>query len=142
MNRDEFEKSVIELWMSSRIALTPAHIQVHTGVARRKVNRWLAGMVDDGALTQAKTKSGAVLYRVPDAVRPADGPTSFAELERKQAIRAAARAKVRRARGLDDDGEDAPAKKRRHKPEAEPRKRAIRCSIWAKKPLRWPATSR
>jgi hypothetical protein len=95
VNRDEFETSVLDLWMTTRIPLTRAHLQFRTGVARRKLNGWLDEMVAEGVLECDVDDDGEMLWTVPGAARAIDGPRSFAEAEKLAGLRAEVRRKVR-----------------------------------------------
>ena len=112
MNREQFEARVLELWMTTRIPLTRAHVQFATGVGRRKVNGWLDEMVAEGVLEVDIDDDAEMVWTVPGAARPIDGPASFAELDRKDRVREQARRNVRaerssrrpeRSGGLADD---------------------------------------
>ena len=112
MNREQFEARVLELWMTTRIPLTRAHVQFATGVGRRKVNAWLDEMVAEGVLEVDVDDEAEMVWTVPGAARPIDGPASFTELDRKDRVREQARRNVRaertgrrpeRAGGLADD---------------------------------------
>ncbi len=99
MNREQFESRVLDLWMTTRIPLTRAHVQYHTGLARRQLNKWLDEMVGEGVLECDVDDDGEMLWQVPGAARPIDGPKSFAELEKVGRIREEARRKLREGRG-------------------------------------------
>lgn len=99
MNREQFESRVLDLWMTTRIPLSRAHVQYHTGVARRQLNKWLDEMVGEGVLEVDVDDEGEFLWKVPGAARPIDGPKSFAELEKHGRIREEARRKLREGRG-------------------------------------------
>lgn len=114
MNREQFESRVLDLWMTTRIPLTRAHVQYHTGLARRQLNKWMDEMVTEGVLECDVDDDGEMLWQVPGAARPIDGPKSFAELEKHGRIREEARRKLReraggrgRSRGRDDAVDDA-----------------------------------
>jgi hypothetical protein len=113
VNREQFESRVLDLWMTTRIPLSRAHVQYHTGVARRQLNKWLDEMVGEGVLEVDVDDEGEMLWQVPGAARPIDGPKSFAELEKHSRIREEARRKLREGRGAGrgrprarDDGDD------------------------------------
>jgi len=86
---------VLELWMKTRIPLTRAHLQYYTGVRAKKIRKWLDELVVDSELELDVADSGEMLWAVPGASRAPDGPTTFAELERLETIRAQARRSVR-----------------------------------------------
>jgi hypothetical protein len=102
VNRDEFETRVLDLWMKTRIPLTRAHLQYESKARRRQIERWLDELVVEGVLEVEVGDQGEMEWTVPGAVRPLDGATTFDELERKQAMRAEARRRVRRSAGRDD----------------------------------------
>ncbi len=99
MNREQFETRVLDLWMTTRIPLTRAHVQYHTGLARRSLNKWLDEMVTEGVLEVDVDDDGEMVWRVPGAARPIDGPRTFAELEKHGRIREEAKRKLREGRG-------------------------------------------
>lgn len=86
MNRDDFEPRLLDLWMKTRIPLTRAHLQYATGVGRRQLGRWLDELTAEGVVEVEVDDSGEMLYTVPGAARPAGGPRTFAELERKEEL--------------------------------------------------------
>ena len=98
MNREQFESRVLDLWMTTRIPLSRAHVQYHTGLARRQLNKWLDEMVGEGVLEVDVDDDGEMLWRVPGAARPIDGAKTFAELEKVGRIREEARRKLREGR--------------------------------------------
>jgi hypothetical protein len=106
VNRDEFETRVLDLWMKTRIPLSKAHLQYDTKARRRQLERWLDELVIEGVLEVEVGDQGEMLWTVPGAVRPLDGASTFAELERKQANRAEARRRVRKSAGRDDGGDE------------------------------------
>ena len=107
MNREQFESRVLDLWMTTRIPLTRAHVQYRTGVPRKQLNKWLDEMVGEGVLECDVDDDGEMLWNVPGAARPIDGPRTFAELEKLGRIREEAKRKLRegrsRSRQRDDD---------------------------------------
>ena len=104
MNREEFEASVLDLWMSTRIPLSRAHLQYHTGLGRQKVERWLDELTADGVVECDVDDEGEMLWRVPGAARSTSGPRTFAELGRggNAPRRAAGSGKARRTAEADD----------------------------------------
>lgn len=99
MNREEFEASVLDLWMSTRIPISRAHLQYHTGLGRQKVERWLDELTAEGVVECDVDDEGEMLWRVPGAARSSSGPRTFAELGRSGTAprRAPGSGKVRRA---------------------------------------------
>jgi hypothetical protein len=98
VNREQFESRVLDLWMTTRIPLTRAHVQYHTGLPRKQLNKWLDEMVGEGVLECDVDDDGEMLWNVPGAARPIDGPRTFAELEKVGRIREEARKKLREGR--------------------------------------------
>ncbi|MBT8492750.1 MAG: hypothetical protein KJO07_06790 [Deltaproteobacteria bacterium] len=82
MTKDELERAILDLWLKTRIPLTRAHLQYHTGASRKKLGEWLDELSVEGVLDFEVTDDGDMLYKVPGATRPADGANSFAELEK------------------------------------------------------------
>jgi len=107
VNREQFESRVLDLWMTTNIPLTRAHVQYHTGVPRRQLNKWLDDMVGEGVLECDVDDDGEMLWNVPGAVRPIQGARTFAELEKVGRMREEAKRKLRegrsRARPREDD---------------------------------------
>jgi hypothetical protein len=95
VTRDEFEPAVLELWMKSRIPLTKAHLQYHTKAKRRRIEKWLDELVVEGVLDVEVTDEGEMIWTVPGATRPLDGPETFAAYEKLVNLRAEARKRVR-----------------------------------------------
>jgi hypothetical protein len=104
VNREEFEASVLDLWMSTRIPLSRAHLQYHTGLGRQKVERWLDELTAEGVVECDVDDEGEMLWRVPGAARSTSGPRTFAELGRSAGSprKAAGSGKQRRAADADD----------------------------------------
>jgi len=98
VNREQFEARVLDLWMTTRIPLTRAHVQYATGVGRRKVNGWLDELVGEGVLEVDVGDDAEMVWTVPGAHRAADGPRTFAELEKRDRLREDARRQVRERR--------------------------------------------
>ncbi len=88
MNKDEFERAILDLWLTTQIPVTRAHLQYHTGVGRKKVDAWLDELVIEGVLGLDITDEGDMLYTVSGATRPADGATSFAQLGKLDQLKA------------------------------------------------------
>lgn len=110
MNREQFEASVLDLWVTTRIPLSRAHLQYHTGVARQRLNRWLDELTAEGVLECDVDDDGEMLWKIPGAARSTSGPRSFAEMGRAgpKGAGAASRSQPtqsRRARDRDDPDE-------------------------------------
>jgi hypothetical protein len=82
VNREEFESSVLDLWVTTRIPLSRAHLQYHTGLSRQRLNRWLDELIADGVLEYEVDDNGDMLWIIPGAERSTTGPRTFAELGR------------------------------------------------------------
>jgi len=82
VNREEFESSVLELWMTTRIPLSRAHLQYHTGLGRQRLNRLLDELTAEGVLECEVDDDGEMLWVIPGAERSAGGPRTFAEMGR------------------------------------------------------------
>jgi hypothetical protein len=112
VNREEFESSVLDLWMSTRIPLSRAHIQYHTGLARQRLNRWLDDLTAEGVLEVEVDDDGEMVWIVPGAERSLTGPKTFAEMGRGRGAGAGATPRRRdepraRKRASDDDDDIA-----------------------------------
>jgi hypothetical protein len=80
VNREQFEASVLDLWVTTRIPLSRAHLQYHTGLTRQRLNRWLDELTGEGVLECDIDDDGEMLWKIPGAARSTSGPRSFAEL--------------------------------------------------------------
>lgn len=88
VTKDEFETQVLEMWMKTAIPMTRANVQYRTGESGRKVKKWLEELTLDGVLSLDSDADGELLWTVPGAERPANGPRSFEELEKLEKLRA------------------------------------------------------
>lgn len=88
MNRQGFEKRVLEIWVRSRVSLTRAHVQHLTQTSRKKVDRWLEEMTVAGVLDSDSDDNGEMFWTVRGAERPRSGPETVAELERLERLTA------------------------------------------------------
>jgi hypothetical protein len=108
VNREQFETRVLDLWMTTRISLTRAHLQYHTGVARKRLNEWLDEMVSDGVLECDVDDDGEMLWTVPGAARPIDGPHGRIRDEARRKVQDQRALATRgRSRRRDDGDDDA-----------------------------------
>jgi hypothetical protein len=110
VNREQFEASVLDLWVTTRIPLSRAHLQYHTGLTRQRLNRWLDELTAEGVLECDVDDDGEMTWTIPGAARSTSGPRSFAEMGRAgpKAAGAASRAQPapsRRTRDRDDPDE-------------------------------------
>jgi hypothetical protein len=80
VNRDGFEARVLDLWVTTRVPLTRANLQVATGATRRQLERWLDDMLLDGVVDVDNDTDGELLYSVRGATRPRTGTTSVADV--------------------------------------------------------------
>lgn len=106
MTRDEFERSVLELWMKSSIPLTRANLQYRTGESARAVKQHLEELMRDGVV-EAGSDGTELVWSVPGADRAANGARSFEELERFERLSLEVRAdsdlKQAQARKLEEE---------------------------------------
>jgi hypothetical protein len=111
VNREQFEASVLDLWVTTRIPLSRAHLQYHTGLGRQRLNRWLDELTGEGVLECDVDEDGEMLWRIPGAARSVAGPRSFAEMGRGAPAGRARRDGGERApaRRVRDDADDAMA---------------------------------
>ena len=82
VKKHEFERRVLDLWMTTRIPMTKAALQYHSGASRRRMTHWLDELVVDGVLDLDSDDAGELVYSVPGADRPRRGPTTFAEAQK------------------------------------------------------------
>ena len=75
MDRDEFESKVLELWGKSRIPLTEENLQHFAGVSRKKLTKWIDGLLDAGVLDIKIDDAEELTYTVPG--RPRASPSYF-----------------------------------------------------------------
>ena len=106
MTRDEFERSVVELWMKSSIPLTRANLQYRTGESARAVKQHLEQLMRDGVV-EAGSDGTDLVWSVPGADRAANGARTFEELERferlSMEVRADSDLKQAQARKLEEE---------------------------------------
>ncbi len=106
MTRDEFERSVVELWMKSSIPLTRANLQYRTGESARAVKQHLEELMRDGVV-EAGSDGTDLVWSVPGADRAANGARTFEELERferlSMEVRADSDLKQAQARKLEEE---------------------------------------
>jgi hypothetical protein len=111
VNREQFESSVIDLWVTTRIPLSRAHLQYHTGLSRQRLNRYLDELTTEGVLECEVDDEGEMLWMIPGAERSASGPRTFAELGRGRGAGGDGRARgadrARSGRRTRDDADDA-----------------------------------
>lgn len=86
MNSSEFEQRVLHLWATTRIPLTRANLQLYSHAPRKKLVRWLDQLVGDGVLDIDADDEGEMVWTVPGAKRPLQGPETLAELERLERL--------------------------------------------------------
>jgi hypothetical protein len=87
VNRSEFEHQVLSLWMTTRVPLTRANLQFVTKVERKQLDRWLDEMLKAGTLEFDSDEKGEILYTVPGADRPKDGPTNVAAIKKLEDLK-------------------------------------------------------
>jgi hypothetical protein len=86
VKKDEFESTLLDLWMTTAIPLTVVNLQYHTGASRRNVQKWLDQMVRDGHLDMDSDDEGELVFHVLGSRRPTEGPRTFAERDRLHAL--------------------------------------------------------
>lgn len=80
MNQQQFEASLLHLWMTSRVPMTRANLLFYTKASRARLDRWLDELVGDGVLDVDSDDEGEMVWAVRGAVRPASGPTRVEEV--------------------------------------------------------------
>ena len=100
MDKEEFERRVLDLWVTTAIPLTRANLQYHTGEPAKRVKSMLEALTAEGTLAVATDATGDLIFSVPGAARAEDGPRSFAEKEKLDQLRAEVKAdlEVKQAR--------------------------------------------
>jgi hypothetical protein len=88
MSQQEFEGRVLEMWMKTRVPLTRANLMAYTKAPRKRMERWLDEMVAEGVVEFDSDDEGEMVWTVRGAVRPTSGPTTMAELEKMDSLRA------------------------------------------------------
>lgn len=96
MKKDEFESTILDLWIETDIPLTLANIQYQSGVPHRKASKWLDQMVQNGQIEIDSSDDGEIVYKVPGARRPKDGPRTFAERDRLASLKGQVQADLMR----------------------------------------------
>jgi hypothetical protein len=86
MNQQEFEHQVLELWTKTRVPLTRSNLLVHTKVPRQKLDRWLMDMVKERLLELDSDDEGEILWKVRGSARPARGPETLGEINRRSKL--------------------------------------------------------
>ena len=87
VTRDDFEASVMQLWVTTAIPLTRANLQYHSGESSRRAKHWLKELMADGVLEVASNPDGDLEWTVVGAKRAADGPRTFDEKERLERLK-------------------------------------------------------
>lgn len=99
MNQKAFEVQVLQLWTQTRVPLNLVNLQVMTGVDRRKMEKWLDGLVSSGILELDSDADGNFLWKVPGTPRAGSGVSTLQEWQKLNALRSQVPA-VRGASGL------------------------------------------
>ncbi|HTM20509.1 MAG TPA: hypothetical protein VL172_08380 [Kofleriaceae bacterium] len=88
MDKEEFERRVLDLWVTTAIPLTRANLQYHTGEPAKRVQGLLEELTAEGTLSVKAGDGGDLVFAVPGAARADQGPRTFAEKERLDRLRA------------------------------------------------------
>ena len=80
MNREEFEASLLHLWVTTRVPFTRANLQYATGATRKQIERWSDELVSSGVLDIDSDHDGELIFAVRGAQRPKNGTTSVADV--------------------------------------------------------------
>jgi hypothetical protein len=112
VDKEEFERRVLDLWVTTAIPLTRANLQYHTGEPAKRVQGLLEQLTADGTLAVGAGDGGDLVFSVPGAARADHGPRTFAEKEKMDRLRADVEAdfKVKQAQAA---AAEAAAKQRR-----------------------------
>jgi winged helix DNA-binding protein len=86
MTQKGFEARLLRLWATTRVPLTRANLQIYTGAPRKKVERWLEALARDGVLEVDSDEQGELLWSVPGAARPRQGPVNLDETRRVERL--------------------------------------------------------
>ncbi len=107
MDKEEFERRVLDLWVTTAIPLTSANLQYHTGQPAKRVKSLLEALAAEGTLSVGTDAAGELVFSVPGAARAEEGPRSFAEKEKLDQLRAEVKAdlevKQARARAAEEE---------------------------------------
>jgi hypothetical protein len=88
VDKEEFERRVLDLWVTTAIPLTRANLQYHTGEPAKRVQGLLEQLTADGTLAVGAGDGGDLVFSVPGAARADHGPRTFAEKEKLDRLRA------------------------------------------------------
>jgi hypothetical protein len=86
VKKEEFEHSLLALWMKTNIPLTRANLQYHTGESSKSVRQLVDELLGDRVISAETDTEGELVFTVPGAKRPASGPRTFDEHERLQRL--------------------------------------------------------
>ena len=87
MNQEAFEARLLHLWMTTRVPLTRANVLFFTQAPRRKADRWLEALVEDGVLEFDSDDHGEMLWMVRGAERPDRGPEKVEDVLHLEQLR-------------------------------------------------------
>jgi hypothetical protein len=112
VDKEDFERRVLDLWVTTAIPLTRANLQYHTGEPAKRVQGLLEQLTAEGTLAVGTGEGGDLVFSVPGAARAEHGPRTFAEKEKFERLRADVEAdfKVKQAQAAAAEAEQ---KKRR-----------------------------
>ena len=80
MNREQFEASLLHLWVTTRVPFTRANLQYATGATRKQIERWTDDLLASGVVDVDSDADGELVYAVRGAQRPKNGATSVADV--------------------------------------------------------------
>lgn len=86
VKKEEFEQSLLSLWMKTNIPLTRANLQYHTGESSASVKKLADGLLQDRVIAAETDEEGELLFTVPGARRPTGAARTFDEMERMQRL--------------------------------------------------------
>lgn len=86
VKKEEFEQSLLSLWMKTNIPLTRANLQYHTGESSASVKRLADALLQERVIAADTDEEGELVFTVPGAKRPAGAARTFDEYERLQRL--------------------------------------------------------
>ncbi|PJB35278.1 MAG: hypothetical protein CO108_26150 [Deltaproteobacteria bacterium CG_4_9_14_3_um_filter_63_12] len=87
VKRSDFEEKTIELWVKTRIPLTTAHLQYHSGAPRKNVEQWCKELLAEDFFGIDGDHPDEMAYEVVGAHRAKNGPKSFEEMEKMDSMK-------------------------------------------------------
>jgi len=104
VKRAELEQRVLSLWVTTRVPLTPVHLQLYTGLPRAKLLRMLDELVSEQILEVDSDDVGELLWTVPGAERAPDGLVRIEDVQRLEQLRSQVNRPVRSQAGSSSRG--------------------------------------